>query len=138
MSDTTPITHSHRHCEAGDPDYATSACRCDERAALRAVALECSNASAMSSETQEHAAINVNVLLEDMMRSMVAGLTQRVRAEGRVPILSTLHLIGQHDVRMEADAVKLAVLTVPEGVSPVSPLVLEVADDWMRARGLRR
>jgi hypothetical protein len=113
-------------------------CHCAERAATRALMLEVSNASAMSNETQEHAAINVNVLLEDMMRTMVASLTQRVRAEGRTPVLSTLHLVGEQDAFMESDTIKLACLTVPEGVSPVSKFVLEVADDWMRARGLRR
>lgn len=135
---TTPAEHHDRRCEQANTLAHRLICRCADRAAARAVMLEVGNASAISNEAQEHAAINVNVLLEDMLRSMVASLTQRVRAEGRVPVLSTLHLVGEQDAFMESDAIKLACLTVPEGVSPVSRFVLEVADDWMRARGLRR
>ena len=80
----------------------------------------------------------VGDVIEKMLHRMTHELVERVRAEGRTPVLSTLHLVGEHNRMMDADELKLAVLTVPEGVSPVSPLVLELADDWMRARGLRR
>lgn len=135
---TTPVERHDRRCERENTPAYRLTCCCAERAATRALMLEVGNASAISNETQERAAINVNVLLEDTLRSMVAGLTQRVRAEGRTPVLSTLHLVGEQDAFMESDAIKLVCLTVPEGVSPVSRFVLEVADDWMRARGLRR
>lgn len=138
---TTPdyMTDHDFRCERRPLDGATmiGSCRCAARAAVRTVTLECGTASAMSAEAQIMAAVNVNTMLESLMRDMFASLFGRVRDAGRVPVLSTLHLVGEHDRWLDGDTVKLAVMTVPEG-TPMTEALLEVAEDWMRARGLRR
>lgn len=134
MSD---LTMHDRLCEGANTSAHRLSCRCADRHRVRSLFLECGTAAAMTSEAQEHAAINVGMMLEDVMRTMTASLLGRVREAGRIPVLSTLHLVGEHDAFLEGDTLRFVVATVPEGVSPSSSSVLEVADEWMRARGLR-
>lgn len=130
------IEHHDRRCErANTPAYRLT-CRCAERRAARALTLECGNAAAMSDESVAMAAVKPALMVEELMRRSMAALLRTVADAGRVPILSTLHLISEHDRWLEGTTFRFAVLTVPEG-TPASESLLEVADDWMRARGLR-
>ena len=137
MTSLEPLLVHDRRCERANTSAYRLTCRCADRAAMRKLTLECGTASSMSAEVQANSIINVNDLVAERLRRMTASLAGRVRNAGRVPLLSTMHLIGEYDQGLECDTMRLVVLTVPEG-TPLTESLAEVADDWMRARGLRR
>lgn len=135
MSIELDIAHDRRCERARTPAYRLT-CRCAERRAARALTRECGNAAAVSDEAVVMAALTPGDLVEQLMRRSMRKLFDAVADAGRVPILPTLHLISEHDRDLDGTLFRFVVLTVPEG-TPVSESLLEVADDWMQARGLR-
>lgn len=129
------IAHDRRCERANTPSYRLT-CRCAERRAVRALTRECGNAAAVSDEAVVMAALTPGMLVEEVMRRSMRALFDTVAAAERLPILSTLHLVSEHDQWLEGTTFRFVVLTVPVG-TPMSKSLLEVADDWMRARGLR-
>lgn len=133
MSTELDINHDRR-CEVANIFRLT--CRCAERRAMRALTLECGTAAAVSDEAVAMAALSPGELVQDVMRRSMRKLFDAVADAGRLPVLSTLHLISEHDQYLDGTMFKWVVLTVPLG-TPMSDSLLEVAVDWMRARGLR-
>lgn len=125
-----------RRCEQFGTLNKGRPCRCAERRALRKLTLECGNAAAISDEAVVMAALSPGELIEQVMRRSMRKLFDAVAEAQRAPILPTLHLVSEHDRDLDGTLFRFVVLTVPEG-TPISDTLLEVADDWMRQRGLR-
>lgn len=138
MSTELDITHDRR-CEAVVPGLqgrSMMGCRCRLRVLARRLTLECGTAAAVSDEAVAMAALSPGELVQDVMRRSMRKLFDAVADAGRLPVLPTLHLISEHDRYLDGTLFRWVVLTVPLG-TPMSDSLLEVANDWMRARGLR-
>lgn len=131
-----PNLNHDRRCE--QPDVLVEErgrCRCAARAAAKALTLECGTATAIGHEATTYG--HIGDIITDTLDRSTRKLMAAVSAQQRVPLPMTLHLISTNDPYLDASTLRLAVLTVPHGTT-LDDSLLEVADDWMRAQGLRR
>jgi hypothetical protein len=128
------VVHDRR-CEVANTSAYRLTCRCGQRAAAKALCVETGNAYAISNESLDRGDVGEQIArtLERLTRNLMHAVTEA----GRVPVPSTVHLVSEGDSILDAVSMRLVALTVPDG-TPLTDSLLEVADDWMRARGLRR
>lgn len=142
-AELAPITHDHR-CEQ-DLEGKTTAdrkgdaqrCGCLARREAKRHATQYGQLITVSDYevAREH---HVGMVIDEAVHRGIRSLLTAVAQAGRVPLITTLHIVGQNPPAYNATAdIKFAVLTVPSG-AVIDTAMLEVADDWMSARGLRR
>lgn len=135
MSVIDGIKHDRR-CEQADVLVEEPGrCRCRQRAEVRAFCREVGNAQAISYESTARGPV-ADILDAAVSKSMRSLMTKVTEAQ-RIPLPMTMHVVSESDAFMDATVMRLVVLTVPTGTELDDDL-LNVADDWMRARGLRR
>ena len=134
MTNLEPLVVHDRRCERHNTAAHRLTCRCRDRAEARAVCQESGNASFISAESLARG--NVAEQLTAQLERATIGLMRAISDAGRVPVPSTLHLVSDTDVSLDATSMRLVVLTVPDG-TPLTESLAEVAEDWMRSRRLR-
>lgn len=134
MTDLEPLVAHDRRCERGNTAAHRLTCRCAARAEARKLCVESGNASFISAESLARG--NVAEQLTYQLEWSTRVLMRAISDAGRVPMPSTLHLVSDTDVSLDATSMRLVVLTVPEGTVLTESLA-EVAEDWMRSRRLR-